>query len=159
MPDEKTKGLMIMNALQRHLKYTAEPAFLDFQHNPNSARHAYQACVAAYHAVDRVTYPKKPGNLRSKWRKQSFEFRIVDMVAHKYKHVVSDDEKEPVEQGKLRLSTLVFGKGLLGTYAFNTTALGEGGIDLYNLNFIIRDAIKFLHQEALKLPDATPDED
>jgi hypothetical protein len=133
--------LTIVNALQRHLKDTVDPAFLDFQHNPKSWRHAYQACVAAYHAVDRVTYPKKPGNLRSKWRKKSFEFMVVDMVAHKYKHVVSDDEKEPVEEGRLRLSTLIFGG------------------DLHNLYFIIRDAIKFLHQEALKLPDATLDED
>ena len=147
-----------MNVLQRYLRDTVEPTFLDFQHSPHSARLAYQACVAVYHAVDRVTYPKKPGNLSSKWRKKSFEFRIVDMIAHKYKHVVSDDEKEPIEKGKLRLSALVFGKGLLETYGFNTTALGEGGIDLHNLYFIIRDAIKFLHQEALKLPDATPDE-
>jgi hypothetical protein len=46
---------------------------------------------------------------------------------------VSDDEKEPVEQGNLRLTTLVFGKGLLGTDGFNTALLGEGGIDLHNL--------------------------
>jgi hypothetical protein len=46
----------------------------------------------------------------------------------------------------------------LGTDGFNTALLGEGGIDLHNLYFIIRDAIGFLHQEALKLPDATPDE-
>ncbi len=146
-----------MNALQRYLKGTVEPTFLDFQQNPNSARHAYQACVAAYHAVDRVTYPKKPGNLRSKWRKKSFEFRIVDMVAHKYKHVVSDDEKEPIEADKPTLPGLVF--GMLGTYRLNTTLLNEGETDLHNLYFIIRDAIKFLHQEALNLPDATPDED
>jgi hypothetical protein len=41
----------------------------------------------------------------------------------------------------------------------NTMALGEEGIDLHNLYFIIRDAIEFLRQEALKLPDATPYED
>jgi hypothetical protein len=79
------------------------------------------------------------------------------MVAHKYKHVVSDDEKEPVETGKIPLPALVFGKGLLGTYAFNTTVIGEGGIDLHNLQSMIGDAIKFLHQEALKLPGAAPE--
>ena len=71
---------------------------------------------------------------------------------------MSDDEKEPVEQGNLRLTALVFGKGLLGTDGFNTALLGEGGIDLHNLYFIIRGAIGFLHQETMKLPDATPDE-
>jgi len=147
-----------MNALQRYLRGTVEPTFLEFQQNPNSARHAYQACVAAFHAVDRASYPKKPGNLRSKWRKASVAFRVVDMIAHKSKHVVSDGEKEPVKAGTIPLHALVFGKGLLGTDDFNTRALGEGGIALHNLYFIIRDAIEFLHQEALKLPDATPDE-
>jgi hypothetical protein len=148
---------MTMNALQRYLRGTVEPTFLEFQQDPNSARHAYQACVAAFHAVDRASYPKKPGNLRREWRKASVAFRVVDMVAHKSKHVVSD-EKEPVEQGNLRLTALVFGKGLLGTDGFNTALLGEGGIDLHNLYFMIRDAIGFLHQETMKLPDATPDE-
>jgi hypothetical protein len=59
-----------MNALQRYLKDVAEPAFRDFQQNPYSARHAYLACVAVYHSIDRVTYPKSPGNLRHEWRKR-----------------------------------------------------------------------------------------
>ncbi|HEY1779338.1 MAG TPA: hypothetical protein VGG79_02715 [Roseiarcus sp.] len=145
-----------MNVLQRYLRDTVEPTFLDFQHSPHSARLAYQACVAVCHAVDRVTYPKTPGNLRSKWRKKSFEFRIVDMIAHKYKHVVSDDEKEPIEQGKLRLSALVFGKGLLEMCGFNPTAVGEGGIDLHNLYFIIQDAIKFLHPRGTQTAGRDP---
>ena len=32
-----------------YLKNVVEPAFLDLQQNPNSARHACQACVAVYH--------------------------------------------------------------------------------------------------------------
>jgi hypothetical protein len=59
---------------------------------------------------------------------------------------------------KLTLRGLVFGKEVGGTSGFNATDLGEGGIELHNLKFVIRDVIKFLHQEALKLPDATPDE-
>ena len=121
-----------------------EPTFLEFQQNPNSARHAYQACVAAFHAVDRASYPKKPGNLRSKWRKASVAFRVVDMVAHKSKHVVSDGEKEPVDQGNLRLTALVFGKVPLGTDGFNTAILGEGGIEAPSLacaGFLVVDAV------------------
>jgi hypothetical protein len=147
-----------MNAPQRYL---VEPAFLDFQRNPTSARHACQACVAVYHAIDRFTYPKSPGNLRKDWRKHKdfgVMFRIVDMVAHKYKHAVSGDEEEPIDAGKLTLRGLVFGKEVGGISGFNATDLGEGGIDLHNLTFVIRDVIKFLHREALKLPDATPDE-
>jgi len=113
------------------------------------------ACVAVYHCIDRVTYPKNPGNLRKEWREKSFEFRIVDMVAHKFKHVVSDAEKEPVKSGRIPLSSLVFGKGALGREGFNTSMIGEGGLDLHNLHFIIRDAIKFLHEQALELPNAS----
>jgi hypothetical protein len=77
------------------------------------------------------------------------------MVAHKFKHVVSDVEKQPVLPGTIAISQLVFGKGTLNSFGFNTTMLGEGGIDLHNLYFMIRDAIKFLHEEALKLPGAS----
>jgi hypothetical protein len=77
------------------------------------------------------------------------------MVAHKLKHVVSDAEKEPVKPGRIPLSLLVFGKGVLGTEGFNTSIIGEGGLDLHNLHFINRDAIKFLHEQALQLPDAS----
>ncbi len=83
------------------------------------------------------------------------EFCIVDMVAHKFKHVVSDDEKEPAQPGRISLSSLMFGKGTLNSYGLNMTVFGEGGIDFHNLYFVIRDAIKFLHAEALKLPGAT----
>ena len=151
-----------MNVAQRYLKDVAEPAFLDFQRNPKSARHAGQACVAVYHAIDRFTYPKGPGNLRNVWSKREdvgAMFRIVDMVAHKYKHAVSDGEKEPIDAGKLTLRGLVFGAEVGGISGFNATGLGEGGIDPHNLQFVIRDVIRFLRQEALKLPDATPDED
>ncbi len=74
------------------------------------------------------------------------------MVAHKFKHVVSDDEKEPKAAGKISLPSLVFGKGALNTFTFNTTAFNEGGINFHNLQFVIRDAITFLRQQALILP-------
>lgn len=77
------------------------------------------------------------------------------MVAHKLKHVVSDDEKEPIPKDTIRLSTMVFGFGTLNTFGLNQIGLNEGGLDLHNLHFIIRDAIKFLHQEAMKLPNAS----
>ena len=143
-----------MNALQRYLRDVAGPALRDFEKNPHSARHAYLACVAVYHFIDRVTYPKNPGNLRQEWRKKSLPFSIVDMVAHKFKHVVSSAEKEPAKLNHVPLPALVFGKGVLGTEGLNTSMIGEGGIDLHNLQFIIRDAIKFLHEEALQLADS-----
>jgi hypothetical protein len=143
-----------LNALQKYLKDVAEPSFRDFQQNPRSVRLAYQACVATYHAIDRVTFPKNPGNLRKKWREKSINFLIVDMVAHKFKHLISDVEKQPVPPGTIPLQLLVFGKGTLNSFELNATMFGEGGIDLHNLYFVIRDAIKFLNDEALLLPGA-----
>ena len=138
-----------MNELIRYLDLIVEPTFADFSSNPTSVRHAFLACVATYHAIDRVTYPKKPGNLRNKWRKESLEFAIVDMVAHHFKHVKSDDERQTPRRPGIPLSFAVFGaRGALNTYALNTRALNDGGIDLHNLRFVIRDAIKFLRQQA-----------
>jgi hypothetical protein len=143
-----------MNALQVYLKYIVEPTYADFKSNPRSTRHAYLACVTAFHSIDRAVYPKSPGNLRKEWRKRSLEFTIVDMVAHKLKHVVSDDEKGPAPKDAIRLSTVVFGFGTLNTVGLNEIGINEGGLDLHNLHFVIRDAIKFLHEEAMKLPNA-----
>ncbi len=53
-----------MQELQQYLDIIVEPTFRDFERNPKSIRHAYLACVAAYHAIDRASYPKKAGNLR-----------------------------------------------------------------------------------------------
>lgn len=134
--------------LQQYIEYIAEPTFRDFEHNPGSMRHAYLACVAAYHAIDRAAHPKSPGTLKKKWRSQSFEFIIVDMIAHKFKHVISDDEKAPTPQGHIPMTWLVFGRGTYNSGAYNTRSFNAGGIDLHNLYFVIRDLIKFLRQQA-----------
>jgi len=146
-----------MNALQQYLKNFVEPTFSDFQSNPHSARHAFIACVVAYHSIDRVTYPKGPGNLRKDWRVRSLEFTIVDMVAHKLKHVVSDDERQCTPPGKIPLSMSVFGTGAINQRSINSSPIDAGSLDLYNLHFVIRDAIAFLRQEALRLPGASQD--
>jgi hypothetical protein len=66
------------------------------------------ACVATYHAIDRAAHPKAPGNLRKQWCNESSDFLIVDMVAHHFKHVLSDVERHPPEKN-IPLSFLVFG--------------------------------------------------
>jgi hypothetical protein len=134
--------------LQQYIDYIVEPTFKEFEHNPKSMRHAYLACVVAYHAIDRAAYPKRPGALKKIWRSQSFEFVIVDMIAHKFKHIISDDEKAPIPTGHIPLRSLVFGRGTLNPALFNTQPYGVTGIDLYNLSFVVRDLIKFLRQQA-----------
>jgi hypothetical protein len=140
-----------VTALTRYLDDIVEPTFEDFKRNPRSLRHAYLACLVTYHAIDRVTYPKNPGNLRKQWKKTSVQFAIVDMIAHKIKHVVSDDEKHQPATG-IPLSSVVFGFGTLNTAPLNTHAINEGGIDLHNLLYVIRDAITFLRKEAADKP-------
>lgn len=43
-----------MNALKYCLENFVEPTYEEFKRNPSSERHAFLACVAPYHAVDRV---------------------------------------------------------------------------------------------------------
>ena len=136
-----------MTALTRYLDDIVEPTFDDFRRKPHSLRHAYIACLVTYHSIDRVTYPKNPGNLRKRWKQGSVEFAIVDMIAHKMKHVVSDDEKHRPATG-IPLSSLVFGFGTLNTAPSNVHGVDQGGIDLHNLYFVIRDAIAFLRKQA-----------
>jgi hypothetical protein len=118
-----------VNGLEQYLDLIVEPTFKDFERNPSSVRHAYLACVAAYHAVDRAAHPSHPGNLKKKWRDESFEFVIVDMVAHHFKHVISDDEKAPTPSGNIPLSTLVFGDGTLNSAPLNTEVNAKGHAD------------------------------
>jgi hypothetical protein len=98
-------------------------------------RHAFLACVAIYHAVDRAAYPEKPGNLLKGWRKQSLDFKLAEIVANHFKHVKSSDEK-------------VSGPGIPISLALGLSDSVET-MELRNFFFVIRDAIKFLHQQAL----------
>jgi hypothetical protein len=69
------------------------------------------------------------------------------MIAHKIKHVVSDDEKRRPASG-IPLSSMVFGFGTLNSAPLNTHAINQRGIDLHNLLYVVRDAITFLRQKA-----------
>lgn len=122
------------NSLSSYIEIIVEPTLEDFSRNPQSVRHAFLACVAIYHAVDRFSYPKKPGNLGRQWGRECFEFRIVDMIAHHFKHVKSDFEKEPAPENAIHLPLLIFGE----------QPDNEELIGLHNLFFVIRDAVKFL---------------
>ncbi len=136
-----------MSDLIWYMETIVEPTFEDFKRNPLSARHAFLACVATYHAIDRAAYPKKPGNLRKEWCGKSLEFKVVDLIAHHFKHVKSSDERHPPSGPGIPLSNLVFGEGALNTYQFSTRAFSEDGMDFHNLYFLVQGAIKFIHQE------------
>lgn len=128
-----------MDNLTEYLNQIVDPTFADFQQNPASGRYAYLACVTTFHAIDRVA--RKPGNLRKRWRNLSVEFLIVDMVAHHFKHVQSDFEKSPAPKDAIPLVNLVFRHGNVGSEAM--------GLDLRNLNFVVRDAIRFIRSQVV----------
>jgi len=78
-----------MEDLVSYLDEIVGPPVADFEKNPTSVRHAFLACVAAYHSVDYLTFPKKPRGERQELGTASADFKLVDDVAHAFKHVVS----------------------------------------------------------------------
>jgi hypothetical protein len=136
-----------MSALSEYLETIVETTIDDFSRNPRSVRHAYLACVATYHAIDRASFPNKPGNLRKTWGSRSVQFKIVDMVAHHFKHVKSDDEKALVAAGHIPLSDLVFGQGKAIMLSADMIASDDRGIDLHNLYYVVAEAIGFVRKQ------------
>jgi hypothetical protein len=129
--------------LKRYIEIIVEPTFEDFKRNAGSVRHAYLACLVTYHAIDRVTFPTKPGNLLDEWRAASLEFMLVEQVALHLKHVKSDFAKWAAKASPPDT--------LLITHPLGLTGDGED-LETRNLFFVVRDAIKFLHQQADAVP-------
>ncbi|WP_157132592.1 hypothetical protein [Novosphingobium nitrogenifigens] len=126
--------------LADYLERIVDPTFADFRSNPRSGRHAFLACVAVFHAVDRAAHPRKASTLRQEWRKRSFDFLLVDMVAHHFKHVQSYFEKQPTLKNKIPLHCAIFNKNKIDEESM--------GLDLHNIYFAIRDAITFIKKQS-----------
>jgi hypothetical protein len=124
-----------VNDLSRYLDVIVEPTFEEFKSEPSSRR-AFLVCVAIYHAIDRVAYPKSSRTLRQQWAKQSLDFKLVDVVAHHFKHVRSSDEKIPPDRQEIPIS-----------FALGFNEEGDE-MELRNFSFVMRDAVKFLRQQA-----------
>ena len=127
-----------MKTLARYLQVIVDPTFDDFDCNRGSVRHAYLACVSIFHSVDRAAEEsgKRPAVVRQDWCRASLEFKLVDVIAHHFKHVQSSDEKIPATRPGLPI-------GL----ALGFDEFGEA-LDLRNLYYVIRDAVRFVHQQA-----------
>lgn len=137
-----------MNALTRYLKLIVEPTVEEFQRNPFSLRHCYLACAATFHSIDRAAEMarKNPKGLRQVWGRQSMEFKLVDIVAHDFKHIHASDRKGP--PNTIPLSFALYGSMGLNTHTLNDTGQLES---LRNLTFVVRDALKFVHAQAKHL--------
>ena len=134
-----------MEALTRYLKVIVEPTVEEFQHNPFSLRHCYLACAATYHSIDRAAEitKKRPATLRQVWGRKSMEFKLVDIVAHDFKHIRASDRNVP--PNRIPLSFALYGRMGFNTHIFGDTGQIES---LRHLTFIVRDALKFVHAQA-----------
>jgi hypothetical protein len=123
-----------VNDFAEYMEVIVEPTWEDFRRNGNSVRHAYLACVAILHAVDRAAYPGDPIALAEQWRKESQEFMLVEEVAQHFKH----GQRRWVKRAKAANPD-----ALLITHPLGL----EGGLkslQLHSLHFLARDAVKFL---------------
>jgi len=68
----------------------------DFEAKPTSRRHAFLACVVIAHAVDYREHPRRPNQRRNELKDQSKDFRLVDQIAHAFKHVRSSLKQSQV---------------------------------------------------------------
>ena len=76
-------------SLKEYLDLIVEPTVLEFEQQPASVRRAFLACVVLFHTIDYIS-PKRPQNLRKRFRGQSTAFATIDRVAHAFKHFESD---------------------------------------------------------------------
>ena len=126
-----------MNTLARYLELIVDPTFDEF-HAKRDVRLAFLTSVAIFHSVDRVAEEtgQRSASLRQKWCRESLEFKLVDVIAHHFKHVRSSDERNPANRPGLPI-----GRALGFNHAGDK-------MDVRNLYYVIRDAVRFVHTKA-----------
>jgi hypothetical protein len=126
-----------VNDFAEYMELIVEPTFEDFRRNGGSVRHAYLACVAIYHAVDRAAFPNEPRLLAEQWRTESMAFLLVEEVAQHFKH----GQRRWVKKSKAKDHD-----ALLITHPLGLEG-GLKGLETHSLYFQARDAIKFLRSK------------
>jgi hypothetical protein len=81
--------------LERYLDDIVDPTIEELAEHRTSVRHTFLACVAVFHAVDYLAYPRKSRTLREQFNKESKAFAVVDDMAHAFKHVVAGNPANP----------------------------------------------------------------
>lgn len=119
---------------------------MDLEANRTSVRHTFLACVAVFHAVDYLAHPKKSATLRQQFNKQSPEFKIVDDVAHAFKHVQASNPAKPdLMATEVIRRPPAFQAGAFQEDAFDVhgsvTLTNHPNVDLYE---VVKAAVAFL---------------
>jgi hypothetical protein len=77
----RTKSMRAEEALA-FLDDIVDPTIIDFEKHPASRRHAFLACVAAFHCVDYLNLRAgHKNNLRNQFRKENADFAVIERVA------------------------------------------------------------------------------
>lgn len=131
-----------MGALAQYIEEIVEPTFADFEVD-KTRRRAFLSAIAIYHAIDRAKEDlgkRDAGNLRKKWGYASAAFKIVDVVAHRFKHVRNSEEAQPrrLEDGTTQWGELTYGWVLQR-------------MTLYEFTYTMKDAISFLKEKAASM--------
>ena len=142
--------------VQSYVRQIVEPTISEYAKEPTSIRQAFLSCVVTYHIIDYLTYPKKPGARRQKFRQSSEAFAIVDRVAHAFKHVRTGEtgaqQNQPLTSGDV-ISAPPFTVGMpVGLpLRLETVALPHEGV--FDLLSTVRLALEFLRtQETWRRP-------
>jgi hypothetical protein len=128
-----------MSLLDDYIKKTVQPTIEEFERDI-SPRRAFLTAVVIFHAVDRAAVDqgmRTSGNLRNEWGKSSAAFKIVDVVAHRFKHVRSGDEGQPrrLDEGKKQWGDLTYGHAL-------------ARMTMHEFSVTLKSAIRFVEEQA-----------
>jgi hypothetical protein len=149
-----------MKDMIEYIETIVEPTIKDFEEHPTSRRHAFLACVAAFHSIDYLAYPtERPSQLRQEWRKQSPHFKIVDEVAHVFKHVTTGNRAKPDLHFKEVISRPPAMAGV-AQCGISQCVDATGGVTLFNDRSIdllhpLRETVRFL-RSLREVPTALP---
>ena len=143
----------VMADLGQYLVEFVEPTVTDFANHPRSVRHAFLACVVVFHSVDYLAFPRKPQSIRQALGKESAAFKLVDDIAHAFKHVRIGDPTSP----RLIVSEVI-GRppGAAGIMAAGISRVGDptGGVTLFrdldvDVLRVVAEAVNCLRSKVL----------
>jgi hypothetical protein len=129
--------------MERYLDEIVDPIVKDFQEHPDSRRHAFIACVAVFHSIDYLAYPRRSQPLRDAFRKTSPDFAIVDEIAHAFKHVQTDG-RTPLKADKVVSHKGDFSNDFSDDFDISkVTVKDRPGVNLLSS---VRKAVSFLRE-------------
>jgi hypothetical protein len=140
-----------MKDLEQYLLEFVEPTVRDFEANPTSVRHAFIASVVTFHSVDYLAHPKNARQVREEFNRLSPAFRLVDRVAHAFKHVGSGDRRSPEKPPLSSADVIARPPAVWGTMVWDLSRWDDetGGVTLdsdreIDLLDVVKEAVEFV---------------